>query len=428
MIHFNCAPAKTLLHLCFFILFSATLFGQTTNQLTIETCYRLAKENYPLINQLALLDKSREYNLQNASKGYLPQINIAGQASYQSEVTSFPISLPNVIIPEPSKDQYKIYGEIYEPLTDFTAINRQKDLVNASTELEKQKIEVELYKLKERINQLYFGILLIDAQLEQNGLLIKDLNAGIEKVKASIQNGTAIQSSSDLLKAESLKAEQHAIELRATRKGFADMLAIFIKLPVNETTSFQMPETVIPASQINRPELKVFDLQKATFNVQSKQLSNRSIPRLGLFFQGGYGRPALNVLDDNFNGYYIGGLKLNWNLSAFYTLKNERQNLALSNNNLDFQRETFLLNTNLALVQLNSESEKLTAVINTDNDIIEVRNRIKKTAENQLKEGIISPLDFVSFLDAEDQAKQNLILHQIQLKLSQYNQLTSSGN
>lgn len=410
------------------ILIAGQVKSQNDNVLTIDQCYQLARQNYPLIKQMALIDKSREYTIANASKNYLPQFNIAGQATYQSEVTKIPIALPNMSIQELSKDQYRIYGEISQSLTDPLIIKQQKELIKAGSGADAEKLEVELYKLKERINQLYFGMLLIDVQLQQTELLKKDIQSGLNKVNAAIANGTSIKSNADVLSAELLKAEQRSIELKANRKGFADMLSVFINQPISETTSLKEPLVQAVSSGINRPELKLFDVQKKSFEIQNKLLLAKNLPRVSLFFQGGYGRPTLNMLSNDFGTYYIGGARFSWNISGFYTFKKEKQMQGINQNLLDVQKEVFLFNTNLSLKQQTSEVSKLSELILSDNQIIALREKVKITSNQQLTNGVVTPIDYLNYVNAEDQARQNLALHKIQLLLAQYNYQTTSGN
>lgn len=403
-------------------------FAQSSDTLTIDECYTLAKENYPLVHQMELIEKTKDYSVSNASKNYLPQINFAGQATYQSDVTSIPIALPNLNITSLSKDQYKIYGEINQPLTDVFVIKQQKEYIKTTADVEEQKLEVELYKLKERINQLFFGILLIDAQIEQIGILQKDLQSALEKTNAAIDNGLVLKSNADLLKAELLKVKQHKTELQTNRKGFANTLALFIHQEINEETIFESPKIESASDNINRLETKLLDTQKKSFDIQKKLITAKNLPRLNLFLQTGYGRPALNFLNNDFDFYYIGGIRFNWNISGFYTFKKDKQLLAANQNILDIQKETFLFNTNMVLTQQNSEVSKLEELIDTDKEIITLRERIKTTAKSQLENGVITTHDYLTFVNAEDQAKQNLLLHQIQLKMAQYNYQTTSGN
>ena len=403
-------------------------FSQQVTSLTIDSCFEMAKRNFPLVKQYALIDKSKSYSIDNANKSYLPQFNIGGQATYQSEVTHIPISLPNVKVSELSKDQYKLYGEVSQAVTDLFTTKDYRELISANAEIEGQKIEVELYKLKERISNLFFGILLIDAQIQQTELLKKDIQSGIDKVSVAIAYGTALKSSADNLKAELLKANQRTIELKSNRSGYAAMLSYFIDQTVDETTFLIKPSPQIISSTINRPELKLFDFQKRTFEVQNKLIKAKNLPRLNLFLQGGLGRPALNMLSNDVNLYYLAGLRLNWNLAGLYTYKNEKQILSLNQKGLDIQKEIFLFNTNVILHQQNSEVSKMQELIETDNSIITLRESIKNKTKVQLENGTATSTDYLIDVNAQDQAAQNLILHQIQFLMTQYNYQITSGN
>jgi outer membrane protein TolC len=403
-------------------------YSQHDTSLTIDSCFEMAMRNFPLVKQYALIEKSKSYSIDNANKSYLPQFNIGGQATYQSEVTHIPISLPNVKIAELSKDQYKLYGEVSQAVTDLFTTRDYRELISANAEIEGQKIDVELYKLKERISNLFFGILLIDAQIQQTELLKKDIQSGIDKVSVAIAYGTALKSSADNLKAELLKANQRTIELKSNRSGYAAMLSYFIDQTVDETTILIRPSPQIISSAIIRPELKLFDLQKRTFEVQNKLIKAKNLPRLNLFLQGGLGRPALNMLSNDINLYYLAGLRLNWNLAGLYTYKNEKQILSLNQKGLDIQKEIFLFNTNVILHQQNSEVSKMQELIETDNSIITLRESIKNKTKVQLENGTATSTDYLIDVNAQDQAAQNLILHQIQFLMTQYNYQITSGN
>src|SRR5690606_25568740 len=217
--------------MCFLILLGTWAMAQTETILSLDSCLAMAKRNYPLVKPFTLIEKTREYSIANAQKGFLPQFNISEQATYQSDVTQLPISLPGMNIPTISKDQYRLYGEVSQSITDLFTVKDQKEYINAYSEIEIQQTEVELYRLRERINNLFFGILVIDAQIQQTKLLKKDIQTGIDQTNVAISNGTALKSTADNLKAELLKANQRTIELKATRKGYADMLASFIGKP-----------------------------------------------------------------------------------------------------------------------------------------------------------------------------------------------------
>ncbi len=396
--------------------------------LTLEQCYTLARNNYPVGKQLALIEKTRDYTVNNAAKGTLPQLSVSAQATYQSAVTGLPIEIPNMKIPTVSKDQYKVFGEVSQSLTDGPIVSQQKELARTNAAAQTQQVEVELYKLRERVNQLFFGRLLLDAQIRQTDLLKNDIRVGLKKNQAAITNGTALKSNADILNAELLKADQRSIELQASRQGFGDMLGLLIGQPVDEATVLETPSVPDLSPEIGRPELGLFEVQQRSFDVQNRLLSTRINPRLSVFAQGGYGRPALNMLSNTFDFYALGGIRLNWNLGAFYTLKNDRELLTINRNVVDIQRETFLLNTQISLKQQSRELGKYQALIDTDAQIIALREQIKATANTQLEFGTLTVNDYLTYLNAEDQARQNLLLHQIQLLMAQYGYAVTAGN
>jgi outer membrane protein TolC len=403
--------------------------AQSQPPLTIDECYALARLNYPLLKQRDLIAKTNEYTLGNLSKGYLPQLNLGGQATYQSDVTQIPIKLPGVKIPTISKDQYKIYGEINQPITDLLTIGRQKKYQEINSQIQTENLEAELYKVKDRINQLFFGILLLDRQNAQNELLKSDLQSGMDKLSAAYKNGIELKSNVEKLKAEWLKANQQSIELKSSRNAYIAMLGIFINKHLDETILLDKPKNIVTASGINRPEMKVFDFQKNSRSIQYNLLNIKNLPRLSLFLQGGFGKPSpVNLLTPDLSSYYIGGIRMNWPLSGYYTFKREKQLISIDMNMIDVQKETFVFNTGLVLSQQNLELEKLRELLKSDDEIVNLRTSIKNTSGVQLANGVITTNDYLKEINAEDQAKQNFLLHEIQLLMAQYNYQYTSGN
>lgn len=411
---------------------SLQVSAQSVTGLSIDSCYAKARRNFPMVKQFGLIEKTKNYSLDNVSKGYLPQVNIGGQATYQSNVTQPTLNsnLPGTtpLFETISKDQYKVYGEVVQPITDLFTLSNQKDLVEKNAEVETQKLEVELYKLRDRIDQVFFGMLLIDQQIAQAELIKKDIQTGIDKTNAAIANGTSLKSNLYLLQAEMLKADQRTTELTAARKSYADVLSLFIAELVTENTVIEKPAMPQFSSVISRPELEMYEIQKQVFDIQGNIVNTRNLPRFSLFVQSGVGRPALNMLSNDFDFYYMGGLRLNWSLSNFYTSRKEKEILGFNQSSMDVQKETFLFNTNLAVKQQFNEVAKIEALIHTDSQIIELRENIKSTAQSQLSNGVISANDYVTFVNAEDQVRQNLLLHQTQLLMVLYNNRTTTGN
>lgn len=402
--------------------------------LTIDSCYARARLQYPLIKQKGLIDKTREYNIANASKGYYPQFSINGQATYQDPVTSIPFSLNipklgiDISIPQYSKDQYKIDAQLDQIIYDGGAIKYSKESFVQSSKIDQQNLEVQLYALKDRINQIFFGVLLMDKQIKQNELTQKDIQSSIDKLNEQVKNGTATTSAVAELQASILQQDENKIQLKASRKAYLDMLGVFINQQLDENTMLAVPGGVVISSDIKRPELNLYDQQKRIFDIQQEMLNVSNRPRFSFFLQGGYGRPGLNAFDNNFAPWYIGGLRLNWQFGGFYTLKNQKQILDINRQTTDLQKETFLFNTNIMLKQQNTDIEKLKAMIDKDNEIIAKRTEVKNAAKSSMENGVVTIHEYINQLDAEDIAKQALLLHQVQLLLAEYSYQNTSGN
>ena len=399
-------------------------------QLTLENCYEKARINYPLIKQKDYIEKTKEYNVSNVWNGYFPQITINGQATYQSDVTQVPEILPGIIIQRLSKDQYKVVADVTQTIYDGGIMSSQAGIQESASEIDNQKIEIELLNIKERVSQIYLGILLIDAQLNQIELVKNDLNESISKLEAAYLNGTATKSDVDVLKAELLNAEQRKIELQSSRISYLNMLGLLINENLNESTILSTPSQInfLPEVEIIRPELRLYAAQKNLIENQDGLSVSRIIPKASLFFQGGYGKPGLNFFVNEFAWYYITGIRFSWSLSSLYSYGNESEINQLNLQSIDSQTETFLLNTKITTNQQLQEIDKLNKMIEVDKGIIELRTSVKLAAQSKLENGVITSSDYIRELNAEDTAKQNLEIHKIQLLLAQYNYKITTGN
>ena len=400
--------------------------------LSLFRCYSLAEANYPLTRQRALIQKTEEYSISNIAKGIYPQLAINGSATYQSDVTK--ISIPsnsglNINIPTVSKDQYKLYGEVSQTLTDFGINKQRRDISRTDGQLQEENLNTQLYQLKDRINQLFFGIILIDGQLQQNTLAEKDVRTGINNTRAAIANGTAYNSSLNKLRAELLKTNQQAIELKASRRAYTDMLSLFINQPVTGSTTIIRPAPPTLTDSIHRPELKAYDLQLQSYAQQSRLTRLNTYPQLNAFFQGGMGKPnPVNFLSTQLTGYYLTGIRLTWNFGNIYTSRKEQ---LINKNNQEMtraERSTFLFNTLQTLKQQNADIEKYRELIANDNEIVDLRESVSKTSAVQLQNGALTANDYLLDINAAAQARQDRLIHEIQLLLSQYNHRTTSGN
>lgn len=402
-----------------FLLFIGLINAQET--ITLEQCYQWSRENYPLIKKQELIKKAEQFTTENALKGWLPQVNITAQATYQNDVTQFPVKLPNVNVEPLSKDQYKAYADVSQTIYDGGNIRNQKNLAKIQSEVQNIQTEVELDKLKERINQLYFGILQTNKQWTQLQFTKLDIKEGIKKAEAQLKNGVIFRSNLDVLKAELVKIEQKEIELQAIKQNFVQMLSYFIKKNIDENTQLETPEKILLTKNNNRSELKLFDAQKQLLETQRKIINTKNTPKLGAFFQGGYGKPGFNMLKNEFDLFYIGGVRLNIPISGFYTQKNDLALLENQSQDIEIQRENFLFNQNFIEIQQRNDLEKIQNLIDKDNELIELRKSIKTASLAQLENGVINTNDYLREVTAEEQAILTKITHEIQYLLTQYN-------
>jgi outer membrane protein TolC len=407
----------------------AVLTAQGLKKLDLQQAYDLSQKNYPVIKQKDLVKQTANINIYNLQKGFLPQVTISGQATYQSDVTKIDVSFPGFNFQPLAKDQYRLVTDVSQLLYDGGVTKEQKALQQLNASVEDQKLEVELYQLKERINQIYLSVLYLDEQLKQIDLVKTNIQTGIKSVDAQVQNGVAFKSNLNMLKAELLNTDQRAIEIKSSKKGLIEALGIFLGQPLSEELVLEKPmmTAVVINSEIARPELKLYNEQSKYINGQNKLIAAKNLPKASLFVQGGYGRPGLNQLKNGFDFYYIGGVRFNWSLGGLYTKKKEKELVEINKKIVDIQKETFILNTNTQLKQQQSEIEKLQQLIASDNEIIILRESVTNAAKAQLENGVITANDYLEEINAEDQAKQSLINHRVQLLQAQINYQTISG-
>ena len=409
---------------------SLSLTAQTADTLNLTFCRNRAKEKYPMIKQNQLIQEIVAMKLKNLNTGYLPTITLNAQATYQSDVTSIPKISPMISFPEMSKDQYKAYLELQQVIWDGGTIAALKQQERAGQQVDQQNLEVELYKINETIDQLYFSMLIYQEQEQILKSLLADLTQKEKKIKSGVENGIALQSNDDVLKVEMLKLDQQIYEMHTNKDYTRKMMEIMLDTTINESTlwkntDFNLQNTAFVS---NRQELVLYDLQNGRLEVMKKSTTSKLMPKIAAFGQTGYGRPAFNMLSNDFDFFYIAGLKVSWNISSFYQYKNEKRIIDFQKNLISTQKETFEKNLQVKLQKDMSDISKYNALLNTDDEIIKLRSGISASASAQLDQGIITATEYLTELTAETQAKLNKALHKIQLQQSLTNFLNNSGN
>lgn len=413
---------RIILFLTAWLLAACSVSAQSARTLTLEQCYDLLAKTSPLAQQKALTITAGNLAEKNLNLKWLPQADLNGQATYQSDVTSVPIKLPNLAIDEPSKDQYKGTLDLVQPVFDGGVTGTQKKIQRATTNIESQKVEVDLYQLRSRVNTYFFTALLMDENIRIMELTKADLENNIRKVSAQATNGIATNSNVDVLKAELLKVSQRIIEYQANRKSAIEMLEVLTGSPIDAHASFVKPAMLADKDEtISRPELKLFDYQKQQFRLQSRLIQAKANPKVSLFGTGGYGRPGLNMLKNDFQWYYLGGVKLSIPITGQFTRQREMNVMRVQEQIVEKQREAFLSNNRQLQVQQKNELEKYGQLIGSDAEIVGLRTKIKENASVRLANGIITSSDYITELNAENQAMLAQKLHEVQWLQAQYN-------
>ena len=424
---------KTLKTLLMLLSLPLVTLAQT---LTLDECQRLAQENYPLIKRYGLIEQTTGYTLANISKGWLPQVSATAQATLQSDVMSFPDALKNMMAQTGqelnglSKSQYRVGVDINQTIYDGGSISGQRNVAKLQGDIQSAQNEVDLYAVRQRVNDIYFSILLTDERLKVNDDLQILLESNLNKLNAMLSNGLAMESDVSSMKAEQLNARQQRTELNATRKSLCRMLAMLCGK--DEILLVTKPLNSIISQGNNRPELKLLDTQLRLADAQEKLLDTSLLPRMSIFAQGYYGYPGYNTFEDMFSRKWslngLIGARLTWNISQFYTNKGEKAKLQLQRQQTENARETFLFNNSLQQVQQNEEIDKYRQLMEDDANIVSLREEVRKAAESKLANGIIDTNALLQDINRENQARIELATHEVMMLQQIENLKYTTGN
>ena len=413
--------------LLFFIVIFLTILPVRSQEITLAACQEQARANFPLTRQQGLIDQVTKNTIEALMAQYFPQFRLSGQASYQSDVTKIDLNMPDgfpkIDIPTPERDQYKLYLDVSQTIFGGGSLGVQQQFTKAEAEVNKQRIEVELYKLRDKINQVYFGILLADEQQKQTDILKNDLNTALEKVKVMVKNGVSLETNQFNLEAELITINQNIKNIELGRSALLEILGKLIGKDLDKETQLTKPGTIRLKSDFVRPELTLIDLQKNTLSLQNLQLAAQNVPEISLFLQGGWGKPALNLFSTKFEPYYLGGVRLQWNISRLYTILRERRIIETRLKMYDVEKDMFTMNNDIEQTQQLSKINQLNLSLKSDDELIALRSKIKQTSQVQLENGVITSADFIRDANAENQARQKKALHEMQLILEQYHLL-----
>ena len=406
---------------------------------TLEECQQAAERNYPLIQQYGLIGKTTELTVSNIQKGWLPQVSASAQATYQSDVVSWPDEMKTMMngmginMKGLKKDQYRVGIDVQQTIYDGGVIGSQKRIAHEQGKVQAAQNDINIYNVRKRVNEMYFGLLLIDEQIKLNSDLQTLLGGNERKLESMTKRGTAAESDLQNVKAERLNAVQKATELASQKQMLQRMLSTFCGI---EISNIQKPQVKVEGINLttenHRPELKALDAQISVLNAQEKALNAALMPKVGVFAQGYYGYPGLNMFEDmmhhkwSLNG--IIGARVTWNIGALYTRKNDKAKLQLQRDMTENSREVFLFNNNLEQIQQHENIERYQKLMAHDGEIISLRQAVRKAAESKLAHGIIDVNDLVREINQENAACVQQSVHKIEMLKEIYDNKYTTNN
>ena len=397
---------------------------------TLDACQQSAEQNYPLIRQYNLIARTTELTVKNIQKGWLPQIMASAQATYQSDVAAWPENMKGMLRQQRidmkglTKDQYRVAIDLQQTIYDGGAINSQRKVTRQQGKVQEAQNEVTLYQVRRRVNEMYFALLLLEEQIKLNDDVKTLLMSSEKRLANMVKSGTAATSDLANVKAERLNVEQQNASMKSQRHTLRRLLSVFCGIEIN---NIQKPEIVKERPlRMNRPELRLFDAQLRLTNAQEKALNTQLMPKLGLFAQGYYGYPGLNMFEDMMNHKWslngIVGVKLSWNIGALYTRKNDKTKLQLQRERTENSREVFLFNNHLEQIQQNENISRYLNMMQSDHEIITLRTHVRQAAESKLAHGIIDINSLLREINSENAAKTRQTIHELDMLKEMYNQ------
>ena len=397
---------------------------------SLEECRALARDHYPEIAQYDLITQTEQYNISNAARAWIPQVSVSAQATYQSATPTYPEAFSAILTANGIEmagirnDQYKVAVDVSQNIWDGGLSKANKAIATAEAEEQRRRVDVSLYDLQSRVDNLYFGILLLDERMAQTETLISVLDSNLARMRAYYNNGVAMQADVDAIEAELLTAKQTRGQIESSRASYRRMLEVFIGQPLSDATLQRPAMPTIESRTSARPELTMFDAQESRLEAQRNAINSSVMPRFSAFAQGYYGYPGMDMFKSMMSPTWslnaIIGVRMSWNIGAFYTKKNNLQKIDVAQRQVAVQRDVFLFNSEMQSVQYDGEIARLRSAVEDDDRIVELRQNVRRAAESQLDNGVIDATDLLRKITDETAAMLQRSTHEIELLQATY--------
>jgi outer membrane protein TolC len=408
------------------LVFALNLSAQSIG---LDEVVSASRNNYPLLKMNVLNEQLVDLRLKTVNASWLPTFTLNAQGTYQSDITSLPINIPGVEIPDLYKDQYKASLDITQVIYDGGYSSARKDLEYTDLQVQKEEINKSLKEIEILSADIFFSVLSLEKSKEQLELMLSDLDKQISIIESGVKNGVVLQSTLDQLLVEKLSLNQKISELYGLIEANIQLLQQLTKLPLNASTEFTMPENfkVQENFMLETPELRLFELNDTKLAGSMDLMKVRKMPKVGAFAQFGYGRPGLNMFTNSFDSYYFVGVKATWSLWSGGKNNTEIDVIQVQRQMLEVQKESYMLNMELSRTRLWQNIENLQTQLQTDEEIFQLRESILKSYDSQFQNGVITADEYLRHLNNKTMAAVALEMHKIQLTKAQYNYLRTFG-
>lgn len=399
----------------FIALFFVYITGYAQNDtVSFNQLLQGLEQNYKLKDNASNADSVFKFRNKINNTAYLPQLNLVSQATYQSDVTQLPISIPHVTIPTLDKDQYKIALEANQVIYDasITKIKNKRDAI--SSQMEALQSKLNLSAQKELLNKWVYFYLINSKTKEQLAEQKNVLSKKQFDIKNLINGGVATPADLDILKVEMLKIDQQMDALEIACQNIIVNIEVLTAMEMKNKPVGYENENVIISDTIKRDELTLYEKRENMSNISAELASKSRLPQLYAFGQSGYGKPGLNMLSNEFNSFYLVGVKMVLNVYDWGKSTKEKKIAEINQKSISNERELFLQNIKVQSNELLSSVQKEDRWMEKDHEIIQLRENILKSTNAKLSNGTAKMTDYLNDLNAKTQALIDLEKHKIE--------------
>lgn len=391
-----------------------TLPAQKT--LSLTDCLDQVRSSTAATRQLPLIQQKATLEEKVLSRNYWPQANLGAKASWQSDVTSLPIEIPNFMVPAAPQDQYAATLELNQLIYDGGVTRAMQQLKNTEAQLTVNQLQSELLNTERQAIDLFFQIALQNNIIANTSFLSDQLMTSLRQAENLLQAGILDKGDVAAVRVKQLEIRQKITEARyylaTAKKSLANLMH-------TEDTAFIL---VVPAVQPDmekqslntRPEIEAINLKNQLLAGQSQVNDARVRPSIGSFVNAGYGRPGLNFLANSFDWYMLAGVKITVPVDHLYSRKKEMQNQM---NQLEIQSSNLLKSDLLGRFerlefQYLDEIDKLRSWIEEDRDMVELRREMKNINESKWNGGVITTVEYLNAVTELNIAQERLATHE----------------